>query len=418
MICEETYFLVFLLIINHLVYPNESRTVLGSSVEIIDNENTNVVMREEEINITLHKDYYEVDVTFDFFNTGEDEYISLGFPVEARFQQFPSNEGWAVLDDFKSYINGNIIQEYTIKEDIQYHGDKENVFTYITYTKWYIREVLFSANENTVSRVTYKAPYSHGGFTRWAGYIFGTGHNWKGPIGKMAVKIAHNDDIMITYYEIGSIKQNEMIQYFSWEGDGRYKFEFKDIEPAVTDRIELYIKEHEMFNAKGNNFEDNALGWIWDEYLLYDDISELRLYTKNQLELFINFFYAIHGYNFDDKLYKTFFQNLQWIKNWDDKYTVNDNFSENDFNEFERKNIDYLLNLEKMMPFSESDFIEFERKKADYLLDLEKMIASRDNNKRLDIRVGKYMAIIAIIAAILLLAIKKIKFLTGKRRET
>ena len=75
--------------------------------------------------------------------------------------------------------------------------------------------------------------------------------------------------------------------------------------------MKLLIREDKMFNATGNNFGEGGLGgrgWIWDEALLYDDISELRLYTRNQLRLFINFFYAIHGYNFDDKLYKAFFK--------------------------------------------------------------------------------------------------------------
>ena len=390
---KKSILLALLLAVNNLVYPNDSRIIVGGGVEIIDNENTNVIMQEEEINITLHKDYYEVDVTFNFFNTGDDEYISLGFPVEAHFQQFPSNKEWAVLDDFKSYLNGNIIQEYTIKEDIQYHGDKERVYTYITHTKWYIREVLFPANENTISRVTYKAPYSHGGFDTTARYIFGTGHNWNGPIEKMVVKIAHEDDIRIDNFYIGRIKDNEMIQFFSWEGDGRYKFEFKDIEPIVTDNIVLLIREDEMFNATGNNFGEGGLGgrgWIWDEYLLYDNISELRLYTRNQLRLFINFFYAIHGYNFDDKLYKTFFQNLESIKDGKGKYTVNDKFSENDFNEFERKNIDYLLNLEKMIPLEKTPHI------------------LADSKKRLVFGVGLSVVIIAITVTMFLFIFRRI----------
>ena len=36
----------------------------GSTVKIIDNENTNIIMQKEIMNITLHKEYYEVDVTF------------------------------------------------------------------------------------------------------------------------------------------------------------------------------------------------------------------------------------------------------------------------------------------------------------------------------------------------------------------
>jgi hypothetical protein len=62
---NKDIFLILFLIINTVLFANDSRTILGSSVEIIDNENTNIIMREEEINITLHKDYYEVTVIFD-----------------------------------------------------------------------------------------------------------------------------------------------------------------------------------------------------------------------------------------------------------------------------------------------------------------------------------------------------------------
>jgi hypothetical protein len=79
--------------------------------------------------------------------------------------------------------------------------------------------------------------------------------------------------------------------------------------------------------------------WNWDKYLMYSKETDIRLFTKNQIRLFINYFYAIHGYDFKNSLYKNYFQNL---KDFDDdkriKYRINPNFSENDFNEFERKN--------------------------------------------------------------------------------
>ena len=73
--------IILLLFLNTSVFPNDSRVVLGSSVEIINNENTNITMLEEEIIITLHWRYYEVDVSFDFYNDGDDENVLLGFPV-------------------------------------------------------------------------------------------------------------------------------------------------------------------------------------------------------------------------------------------------------------------------------------------------------------------------------------------------
>jgi 2-methylaconitate cis-trans-isomerase PrpF len=40
-------YIIMLLLINTSVFPNDSRVVLGSSVEIINNENTNIAMLEK-----------------------------------------------------------------------------------------------------------------------------------------------------------------------------------------------------------------------------------------------------------------------------------------------------------------------------------------------------------------------------------
>jgi hypothetical protein len=64
----------------------------------------------------MYKDYYEVDVTFDFYNDGPTETILLGFPVEGHFQDIPSAREEANLDNHKLYINGDLLAEYTINE--------------------------------------------------------------------------------------------------------------------------------------------------------------------------------------------------------------------------------------------------------------------------------------------------------------
>jgi hypothetical protein len=340
------YLLIWLLfLVNTTVFPNDSRTIFGSSVEIIDNKNTNIIMQEEVINITLFRNYYEVDVMFTFYNSGESEEVLLGFPVESDYQHLViGNREWAVLDNFKSYINGNLISEYDVKEEIIFpYGNTNSAYDYVINTRWYLRKILFLGHEVTISRVTYKAPYGHSASSlQNAGYIFGTGYNWKGPIGKMIINIKHSDDIILESFNIGRIKDNEIINYFTWVGDGQYKFEFINMEPIKTDRIRLFLRECKMFNATGNEFGHYRESWIWDEYLLYKNAADIKLYTKNQLRLFINFFYAIHGYNFNNIIYRNFYQKF--------RYKINPNFSENDFNEFERKNIDYLLRLEKMIP--------------------------------------------------------------------
>jgi hypothetical protein len=313
-------------------------------------------MREEKIVITLRKDYYEVDVTFDFFNSGVTEKVQLGFPVKGAggvFRNFNNNEVY----DFKSYVNGKIIPLHTTRMDTIAEG---NVGA--TATLWFIRNVTFPANSRTVSRVTYKATYSQCGGP-YAGYTYGTGRFWKGGIGKMTLIVNHGDDVIIKDNRARNIKAKS--SRFIWEADGRYKYVFENVLPTSGDE-EIIVYVHpfksglygEYTNQFGTHPDDNpdgASGWIWNEYLLYKNPTEIQLYTKNQIRLFINFFSAIHGYDFKNPLYKEYFRkikNFDLNSNYDEviKYKVNPDFSESVFNEIERKNVNYLLKLEKMIP--------------------------------------------------------------------
>jgi hypothetical protein len=303
-------------------------------------------MQEEEINIILHKDYYEVVVTFDFHNNGADETILLGFPVKTIMQHYPENKEWANLQDFKSYINGNLLTEYTVREESSKHDDSP--YSYVTTTKWYLREVLFSGNSHTYSKVTYRAPYNNFGFFNNAGYIYGTGMNWKNTIEKITIYINHGDDIIIDDVNIG----NNNLFDFMWEANGRYKYIAEDIEPENKDQmIRIFIQPFDIYGEYHNEFGSWSDGWVWDKYLIYKEETDLRLYTKNQIRLFINFFYAIHGYDFKNQLYKDYFNKLKTFYDYNDiKYVINPDFSENDLNEYERRNIKYLLNIEKTIP--------------------------------------------------------------------
>jgi len=350
---------VTLLAAGGAAFANDCVSVFGRNDEIINVHAKNISMREEEIVITLRKDYYEVDVTFDFFNSGPEEKVQLGFPVKfvgiaGRFEDY----------NFKSYINGKIIPLHTTKKDTIAIEDGY----YSRGTLWFIRNVTFPANSRTVSRVTYKAEYSQCGGP-YAGYIYGTGRFWKGGIGKMTVVINHGDDVLIKH-SAESIKAQIKAKSsnFIWEADGRYKYIFENVNPTSGDeKIHIYIKTFESglygeYGKYGNPFgthpddnPDGAYGWVWDKYLLYEKPTEIQLYTKNQIRLFINFFSAIHGYDFKNPLYKEYFRKIEDFDIYSNdnkkiKYEVNPNFNESLFNEFERKNVAYLLKLEKMIP--------------------------------------------------------------------
>jgi len=335
--------MVFLLI-NTFVFSNDSRIVLGSSVGIVDNKNTNITMLNEVINITLYRDYYEVDVTFDFYNDGFEENILLGFPVKTLTYDNPKEREWAQVIDFESYINGVLLTEYTIREE------SEKDF-YLSTIKWFIREVKFLGNSHTYSRVTYKAPYNTYGFFIGAGYIYGTGSSWKGNIGKMTLIINHGDNIFIDDVFLGLEKEKFM---YTSEASGKHKFVQENVELEGTEGIRIMIRYFDFLGEYKGQFGESWDGeWVWDRILLHDYFSrDHHFFTRNQVRLFISYFYAMHGYNFFNPLYSNYFKYS--IPSWQNnylEYKMNPDFSESSFNEFERKNIDFLLNIEKNIPF-------------------------------------------------------------------
>jgi len=371
--------IISLLFVNISVFPNDSRVVLGSSVGIINNENTNIAMLEEEIIITLHRRFYEVDVSFDFYNDGNDENVLLGFPVWTSTYDNPEDIEWAKIENFQSFINGELVTEYTtIKE-----SEKES---YLRTTTWFVREVTFPENSHTYSRVTYRAPYNMLGFKSGAGYIYGTGRNWKGSIGKMTVKIIHEDDRLIEEVSFGRDRSfDELI----WDESGTYRYIFNNIEPDEREGITILVRRSSIFYVYEGQFGESWDGeWIWNRRLL-EEYSKTNLYTRNQLKLFISFFYAMHGYDFENQLLKKYFQSIPPL--WHNQYweyKTDPNFSENNFNEYERKNIDYLLSLENLItsdddPAGFDNFLEklnasvelemaYNKQKEDEVIDSEK----------------------------------------------
>lgn len=68
--------------------------------------------------------------------------------------------------------------------------------------------------------------------------------------------------------------------------------------------------------------------------------------SKECLEILRNSFYAAHGYDFKNQKWKDYFSEM--YEKRDSKYIINPNFSESDFNETERKNIELIREMEKI----------------------------------------------------------------------
>jgi hypothetical protein len=168
-----------------------------------------------------------------------------------------------------------------------------------------------------------------------------------------------NDEATIT---IGSAQYGSLLyenvateHYYAYTEYNNLKIAMQNVNPDVLDELRIFTRffnsdDYTIYGPYENQFGDINEGWIWDRALIYENISDIRLFTKDQIRLFINFFYAIHGYNFTNPKYKNYFKSIETFfdKN-NTNYTVNSHFSADNFNEFERKNIDYLVLLERKL---------------------------------------------------------------------
>lgn len=112
-----------------------------------------------------------------------------------------------------------------------------------------------------------------------------------------------------------------------------------------------YISENRHLFAADKDLTSHALS--------PEDLSYL---TKRQLRILRNAFYACHGYDFKSEDLKRYFARIDTLQHEEAgkrKRFVNPHFSEADFNEIERKNIELIRQMENMKePLLLSDLLE------------------------------------------------------------
>ena len=109
----------------------------------------------------------------------------------------------------------------------------------------------------------------------------------------------------------------------------------------------------------GNNGSSNTIFWK-NKDLMFTSFNQKDLFflSNEQLSQLRNSFYANHGYSFKNKQWADFFTKL-YNNELGYEYRYNPNFSESDFNEIEKRNIELIREMENInKPISLSDLIE------------------------------------------------------------
>ena len=110
---------------------------------------------------------------------------------------------------------------------------------------------------------------------------------------------------------------------------------FPNLKDKLNNLVNLSYKKlcFEVLKLFLDDFNEKELS---EELIKQQDLFFL---SNDQLRLLRNAFYAIHGYDFKSQDLKEYFSGFSW-------YKPNPNFSESDFTEIERKNIELIRQME------------------------------------------------------------------------
>ncbi len=164
---------------------------VGGGVKRLTGKHPSVRMVRETIRMDVYPAYYDVDVTFDFYNDGPACTVKMGFPERGyggingdTYRREPS------FLRFNTWVDGNAVTARRQQADVGEGGD---------FLAYWVKDVTFTAGQRRAVRVAYRSNNGdlyfgeHGGygaqvFGHYAPYHF-TGGNWKGLVEQSTLRI-------------------------------------------------------------------------------------------------------------------------------------------------------------------------------------------------------------------------------------
>ena len=320
--------LLLLLIFAGFSYANDTYFFTsGGNLIPAEEQDVSVQMRSEVISIVLESDHYEVTVDFNFYNTGKELELLVGFHF------FAAGGGHGRIWDFKCWTNGEMSDYSDMPIDREFSNSN---FDARELENAYTRIIRFPAKMSTATKVSYKSEYGSDGAGFIIKYLYGTGSSWKGAIGKMTVRLENR----MPYQRPDSFTLPEGdASAFTRKGDNKWEAQFSQIEPKYTDCISIHTRDilddtgpksfPAYFRFAEQRANQNLLFW----------------YTKPQLRIVRNTIYALHGYDFKSEDLQQLFSNRG--RYWNPPYEVNPSFREDELSETERYNIRLILQEEE-----------------------------------------------------------------------
>lgn len=288
-----------------------------------------ISMVSEVIQITLLRENYHVHVDFEFYNSGDQAVVDVGFP-QWRY-------GTGEIGKFTSFtttLNGNKI-EYTEMSNNAQEND------YIKIDKWFVRKITFPKNAITRTSVDYYADYSHLGFYEGVEYLFGTGCSWKNPIKKQTFIISNNGGINDVIFNIYFKEKKSYKDGNSTSSISRNKKDLiivrENVSPDINDVIRIETCSFYYAINPMKKLEESS--WRLSNEVIFPET--LKYFTDDQLRLYRNLIYAWHGNIFKAKDINN------WLKNAaSDWYKPTHQVDISEFNEIEKINLKNIMDEE------------------------------------------------------------------------
>lgn len=313
------------------IFSDDTHIKMGTGgIEYFDTEDKNIALVNEILHINLENNYIDYVIEFEFYNVGDQIEYDIGFPVyfDSGFDKNEKAEKNIPINGFLTSVNGQIV-DFTKRV--------ENTKTGIV--AWYLKKVLFKANDTTKIKVEYRSNYGRfGGYPYsiyTADYFYGSANTWKGTIKHFLVIITNSSDKYICSFKNNYITGD--VPSITIKGNNATEVEYSNIKPDKTSKISIEMITIENIGGFGD--DDNA---DTKNYVL--NREDIVFYTSYQLKLLRNLFYAMNGYIFKTKEMKDFFDdNYKYYKKYKPQYSNVDN----KLNNTEKNSIKVITELEE-----------------------------------------------------------------------
>jgi len=275
--------LLAVVIFSMAVFADDAPVVPTQSGNVTPVFNKDIQMKSEVIKIVLHPDYYNVDVSYIFVNTGARQDVIMGFPNhEEGIYSEP-------IKDFKAFESGKAFEIYT-----KYSQEQDSTIPlHIGRDYFECFNITFKPGETKqiTNNYSQKFEYNYEYTYKKATYILKTGKFWKGNIEsvKVYVDFSGMSEVDInprTAYAMWDYKDTTTYQGLTITpspqetNNGIAEMEFTNIEPdfniiiqksppfmysvsassTLKSNHELYVAEHLIDNDPKTIWAEGAAG--------------------------------------------------------------------------------------------------------------------------------------------------------------